>query len=104
MGWVLIAIRNAFYRLLHSATFQDGVIGTVRAGGDTDTNAAIAGALLGATYGRDAVPAQWRRMIVTCRPAVIPESDGAAPRIMKPRPAAFWPADAFALAQRLLEV
>lgn len=58
-GWVLNALQNAFYRLLHSSSFEEGVIDTVRSGGDTDTNAAIAGALLGAVHGRDAVPKQW---------------------------------------------
>ena len=104
MGWVLIAIRNAFHRLLYSPTLGEGVIGTVRAGGDTDTTAAIAGALLGAAHGRDAVPAQWRRMVLSCRPAMLPESPGPTQRIRKPRPAAFWPADAFAVAERLLSV
>ena len=35
----------------------------VRAGGDTDTVAAIAGSLLGARWGSSAVPAQWRRIV-----------------------------------------
>lgn len=35
----------------------------VRAGGDTDTVAAIAGALLGARWGASAVPASWRRLV-----------------------------------------
>lgn len=35
----------------------------VRGGGDTDTVAAIAGGLLGATYGASAVPAEWRRLL-----------------------------------------
>jgi ADP-ribosyl-[dinitrogen reductase] hydrolase len=35
----------------------------VRGGGDTDTVAAIAGGLLGATYGASAVPAEWGRML-----------------------------------------
>lgn len=37
-------------------------------GGDTDTNAAICGALLGAVYGRDAIPAQWDRMLAELPP------------------------------------
>ena len=32
-------------------------------GGDTDTVAAIAGALLGAAYGASAVPAEWRNVV-----------------------------------------
>jgi hypothetical protein len=35
----------------------------VRAGNDTDTTAAIAGALLGARWGASAVPARWRRIL-----------------------------------------
>lgn len=35
----------------------------VRAGYDTDTVAAIAGGLLGATYGASAIPGQWRRVL-----------------------------------------
>lgn len=42
-----IAFQNAFFRLLHSSTLECGIVESVRAGGDTDTNAAIAGALLG---------------------------------------------------------
>jgi ADP-ribosylglycohydrolase/predicted protein tyrosine phosphatase len=42
---------------------QRGLQAAVRAGWDTDTVAAIAGALLGARYGASAVPTQWRRMV-----------------------------------------
>ena len=63
-GWVLIALQNAFFRLLHAPNLEEGVVATVMAGGDTDTNAAIAGALLGAVHGRDAVPARWRAAVV----------------------------------------
>jgi ADP-ribosyl-[dinitrogen reductase] hydrolase len=95
-GWVLNAFQNGFYRLLHSSSFEEGVIDTVRSGGDTDTNAAIAGALLGAVHGRDAVPKQWVDRILSCRPI-----KGMA-EIHRPRPAAYWPVDALALAERLL--
>ncbi|MBL8681992.1 MAG: ADP-ribosylglycohydrolase family protein [Myxococcales bacterium] len=95
MGWVAIALQNAFYRLLHSDSFEAGVIDTVACGGDTDTNAAIAGALLGAVYGREAVPRAWRRAILGCRPIA-----GAA-GVHQPRPAPFWPADALELAEAL---
>lgn len=37
----------------------DGLRHVVSLGGDTDTNAAVAGALLGATYGTAALPAAW---------------------------------------------
>jgi ADP-ribosylglycohydrolase/fructose-1,6-bisphosphatase/inositol monophosphatase family enzyme len=94
-GWVLIALQNAFYQLLHAPTLEEGVVRTVMAGGDTDTNAAIAGALLGAVHGREAIPPQWLRGILSCRP--LPESGS-----LHPRPIEFWPVDALRLAENLL--
>jgi len=96
MGWVLIALQNAFWQLLHAESLEEGIVSTVMSGGDTDTNAAIAGALLGAVWGRDAVPLQWLGRILSCRPI-----SGIA-GITLPRPEAFWPVDALWLAERLV--
>jgi len=93
-GFVLIALRNAFHELLRAPSLEMGVVATVRRGGDTDTNAAVAGALLGAVHGRDAVPPQWRSMVLSCRPH--------PPRARRPRAMAYWPVDALDLAERLL--
>jgi ADP-ribosyl-[dinitrogen reductase] hydrolase len=95
-GWVLVALQNAYYQLLHAPSLEEGVVRTVAAGGDTDTNAAIAGALLGAVHGRDAVPTQWRQMVLTCRPLK------EARNVRRPRPEPFWPVDALELAERLV--
>lgn len=93
-GWVLIALQAAFHAALNFESLEEGVVSTVRRGGDTDTNAAIAGALLGAIHGRDAIPAQWRSMILSCR---------AHPtRAPRPRPMTYWPSDALELAELLL--
>lgn len=59
IGWVLIALQSVFYQLLHAASFKDAMVDIVSAGGDTDTNAAIAGALLGLLYGESAIPHKW---------------------------------------------
>jgi ADP-ribosylglycohydrolase/fructose-1,6-bisphosphatase/inositol monophosphatase family enzyme len=91
----LVAFQNAFYRLLKTTSFEKGVEDTVMAGGDTDTNAAIAGALLGAVHGRDAVPIQWQRMVLSCRPL-------PAPGVAHPRPTEFWPVGALEIAENLL--
>ena len=56
-GWVLLALQNAFCHLRRGATVEDALVATVGKGGDTDTNAAIAGALLGAADGLGAIPA-----------------------------------------------
>lgn len=93
-GWVLIALQNALFELLHASTLEEGVVATVRRGGDTDTNAAIAGALLGAVHGREAVPRQWRSMVLSCR--------AHHSRARHPRPTDFWPTDVLELAERLL--
>jgi ADP-ribosyl-[dinitrogen reductase] hydrolase len=95
-GSVLVAFQNAFYQLLHARSVREGIISTVRFGGDTDTNAAIAGALLGAVYGREAIPKQWINQIQSCRP--IAGSAG----VIHPRSAIYWPVDASTLAENLL--
>jgi len=95
-GWVLIAFQNALWQLLHAPSLEEGVVDTVMHGGDTDTNAAIAGALLGAVYGKEAIPAQWSEKVLTCRP----EAGNALVR--HPRPECFWPADAMHIARALV--
>ena len=95
-GWVIIAFQNALWQLLNAPSFEEGVVDTVMRGGDTDTNAAIAGALLGAAYGRHAVPSQWATTILRCRPMA------GEPRVRRPRPECFWPVDALELARGLV--
>ena len=95
MGWVPTAFQNAFYQLMSGADLADVVIATVAEGGDTDTNAAVCGALLGAAHGREAVPLQWRNAVLTCRPV-------HAAGVHHPRPQTYWPDDALELAEALL--
>src|SRR6478752_3709696 len=68
-GWVVHALQTAWWAISradhqgdarHLATALELA---VRAGGDTDTTAAIAGALLGARWGASAVPVTWRRLL-----------------------------------------
>jgi len=47
----------AFYAFLHGKDYLSTVSAAVQAGGDTDTTAAIAGALAGIFYGRAGIPA-----------------------------------------------
>jgi len=95
-GWVLIAFRNALWQLLHAPNLEEAVVDTVMRGGDTDTNAAICGALLGAVYGRGAVPERWVACLLRCRP------EAGRPGVRYPRPRCFWPTDALDLARRLV--
>jgi ADP-ribosylglycohydrolase len=87
-GWVLLALQNAFYQLFSARSAEEGIIATVARGGDTDTNAAIAGALLGAAHGRGSFPSRWILAILACR---------------SPRPPVYWPDDALDLAEALLQ-
>jgi ADP-ribosylglycohydrolase/fructose-1,6-bisphosphatase/inositol monophosphatase family enzyme len=94
MGWVVIALQNAFFHLKRSG-FEESLVSTVACGGDTDTNAAVCGALLGAALGKQAVPSRWVLPVLACRATV----DAGAPR---PRPAGYWPDDILELAEALL--
>ena len=59
IGFVLLALERAFRSVLDSTGFAAGLDGVIRQGGDTDTNAAIAGGLLGARFGFEAIPKDW---------------------------------------------
>jgi ADP-ribosylglycohydrolase len=95
MGWVLIALQNAFYHLAAGTGVQPALIATVGQGGDTDTNAAIAGALLGSADGRSSLPMRWIMPVLTCRP-------DPALHPARPRPDDYWPDDILDLTEALL--
>jgi ADP-ribosylglycohydrolase len=94
-GWVLVAFGNAIYQLLHASSAEEAIVDTVIRGGDTDTNAAICGALVGAVYGLESLPERWVKTVLSCRPAV----DNA--KAMRPRPERYWAVDALPLAANL---
>ena len=94
-GWVLIALQNAFFHLQQGETVEDALVATVGKGGDTDTNAAIAGALLGAADGLSSIPRRWVMPVQACRPH---EALG----VRNPRPMTYWPDDLAAIAEALL--
>ena len=94
-GWVLIALQNAFCHLRRGATVEEALIDTMGKGGDTDTNGAIAGALLGAADGLGAIPRRWIMPVQACRPH---HTLGA----LRPRPMTYWPDDLAAIAEALL--
>jgi len=95
-GWVLIALQNALWQLSHAKSFEEALVDTVHRGGDTDTNGAICGALLGALYGIDAIPKRWVDTVLSCRP------EAGAPGVHQPRPQEYWPTDALELAAQLV--
>jgi ADP-ribosylglycohydrolase/fructose-1,6-bisphosphatase/inositol monophosphatase family enzyme len=96
MSWVPIAFQNAFYHLAAGHPPEQALVTTASAGGDTDTNTAIAGALLGAVDGRGGFPIRWVLPVLTCRPE-------AALGAQHPRPDDYWPDDLIDLAEALLQ-
>jgi len=67
MGFTLLALRAGLISLWRAPDFEQGLCAVVEAGGDTDTNGAVAGAALGARFGIDAVPQRWRDRIAELR-------------------------------------
>ena len=59
MGYVLVTLELAFSALASATSLEEGLIAVVGRGGDTDTNGCVAGALLGAKFGKSAVPDRW---------------------------------------------
>lgn len=64
-GYVVSALQAAWSAIVHvpDAGLVEGLGAAIRIGNDTDTVAAIAGALLGARWGASAVPTGWRDLL-----------------------------------------
>ncbi|GAA0352092.1 ADP-ribosylglycohydrolase family protein [Actinoallomurus spadix] len=62
-GFVVPALQAAWSAVIRTTDLTEGLVTAVRVGNDTDTVAAIAGALLGARYGASAVPGEWRAKV-----------------------------------------
>ena len=64
-GWVVIGLYNALYHFFAETSFEDAMKKSIYAGGDTDTNACICGALVGLSK---EVPAKWVEVVRKCSP------------------------------------
>jgi ADP-ribosyl-[dinitrogen reductase] hydrolase len=62
-GYVVDTMQTVFHCFFRSRSFEGCVIDTVNQGGDADTTGAIAGALAGAYYGEESIPARWRKKL-----------------------------------------
>lgn len=67
MGYTLLTLQAGLASLWRAPDFESGLRAVVEAGGDTDTNGAVAGALLGARFGLAAIPRRWRDRIAELR-------------------------------------
>ena len=52
---------TAIYCALWAKSYRDGIIAAITIGGDTDTRAAIAGAILGARFGLEGIPDEYKQ-------------------------------------------
>jgi ADP-ribosyl-[dinitrogen reductase] hydrolase len=59
-GWVRHTLESAVWGLLSTDSFEEAVVQVVNVGNDADTAGTVVGALAGAAYGLEAVPARWR--------------------------------------------
>jgi len=63
MGYTLKTMQVGLWALHHADDFEGRLVEVVNEGGDTDTNGAVAGAVLGAALGNSAIPKDWRQLI-----------------------------------------
>lgn len=56
--------------LRHPTDFRGAVLEAINAGGDTDTNAAIVGALVGANVGLNGIPTEWLELVPNAKTAI----------------------------------
>lgn len=92
---VMTSLGIAFDHLARGTPIAEALPAVIGLGGDTDTNAAITGALLGAAQGRAALPPAWVMAVLTCRP-------DAGLAVARPRPDLYWTDDIIELAEALL--
>ena len=77
MGYTLKAMQVALWCAREAKDFEEALITVVSAGGDTDTNGAVAGAVLGARFGSGAIPPRWKERVATLRTGRVPMEDWA---------------------------
>ncbi len=63
MGYTVRAMTAGLWAYLHASDFESTLLQIVNAGGDADTNGAVAGAVLGARFGVAAIPERWRERL-----------------------------------------
>ena len=62
-GHTVLTLQAGLWAATTELPLEEALIAVVSAGGDTDTNGALAGAVLGARYGASAIPLRWTAYI-----------------------------------------
>lgn len=63
-GYVVDTLMTAVYSMLTGHDYESTVLTAINMGYDTDTNAAVTGALAGAYYGIDSIPDRWKNKLL----------------------------------------
>lgn len=58
-GYVVHTLEASLWCILNTATYSNAVLTAVNLGDDTDTTAAVTGALAGLIYGYESIPKEW---------------------------------------------
>ena len=64
MGYTLRTLGAALWAYWHATSYKEGILKIVLSGGDADTNAAVAGAILSAKFGICHIPDEWRNTLL----------------------------------------
>jgi ADP-ribosylglycohydrolase len=59
MGYTLKTLSAGIWALRFASSYEEGITAVIHQGGDADTNASVAGALLGARFGYESIPRPW---------------------------------------------
>lgn len=59
MGYTLKTLAAGLWAYWNASSFEEGLLAVVNAGGDADTNAAVACAILGAKFGFESIPKEY---------------------------------------------
>jgi ADP-ribosyl-[dinitrogen reductase] hydrolase len=62
-GYVVDTLQSALWTVIYVESFEEGLTLVVNRGDDADTVGAVAGALLGARFGVDSIPARWLEVL-----------------------------------------
>lgn len=84
-GWVRIAFTYAIHYLLANKSFKESLANILRLKGDTDTNACIAGGLMGSYYGFQSIETEFGKqieIIQTWRPKNVKRPEWLVPGLV----------------------
>jgi len=62
-GYVIHTLEASLWCCARHSSYREAVLAAVHLGDDTDTTAAVTGAIAGVLHGLNAIPAEWRREI-----------------------------------------